>query len=98
MRTFEDFSTSPSSLALLVWLFAKHFTVQERVCQQIADALRAMLQPHGIAVSLEAHHLCTQMSGERETAPLTCTPFWTGEYENHPQLRAEFFGAAGVRP
>ncbi|HSD84299.1 MAG TPA: GTP cyclohydrolase I [Anaerolineae bacterium] len=85
-----------SKLTRLVRLFAKRFTVQERVGQQIADTLQAMLQPHGVAVYLEAHHLCTQMRGVREAAPLTRTTFWRGEYENNPDLRAEFFKACGL--
>ena len=86
-----------SKVTRLVRLFAKRFTVQERVGQQIADTLEAMLQPHGVAVYLEAHHLCTQMRGVRETAPLTRTTFWRGEYENNAELRAEFFAMCGVR-
>src|ERR1700693_567798 len=65
-----------SKLTRLVRLFAKRFTVQERIGQQIADSLNAMLLPHGVAVYLEAHHLCTQMRGVREVAPLTHTTFW----------------------
>lgn len=85
-----------SKLTRLVRLFTKRFTVQERVGQQIADTLDAMLSPHGVAVYLEAHHLCTQMRGVRETAPLTHTTFWRGEYENNPELRSEFFAMCGV--
>ena len=86
-----------SKLTRLVRLFAKRFTVQERIGQQIADTLEAMLRPHGVAVYLEAHHLCTQMRGVRETAPLTRTTFWRGEYEQNAALRAEFFSVCGVR-
>jgi GTP cyclohydrolase I len=85
-----------SKLTRLVRLFAKRFTVQERIGQQIADALDSMLHPHGVAVYLEAHHLCTQMRGVREVAPLTRTTFWRGEYEGNPDLRAEFFKACGL--
>ena len=85
-----------SKLTRLVRLFAKRFTVQERIGQQMADTLQAMLQPHGVAVYLEAHHLCTQMRGVREAAPLTRTTFWRGEYENNPDLRAEFFKTCGL--
>jgi GTP cyclohydrolase I len=81
-----------SKLTRLVRLFARRFTVQERIGQQIA-----MLQPHGIAVYLEAHHLCTQMRGVREIAPLTRTTFWRGEYDSNAALRAEFFDVCGVR-
>jgi GTP cyclohydrolase IA len=86
-----------SKLTRLVRLFARRFAVQERIGQQIADTLDAMLQPHGIAVYLEAYHLCTQMRGVRESSPLTRTTFWRGEYENNPELRAEFFNMSGVR-
>ena len=85
-----------SKLTRLVRLFAKRFTVQERIGQQIADSLDAMLHPHGVAVYLDAHHLCTQMRGVRETAPLTRTTFWRGNYEIDPSLRTEFFVACGL--
>jgi GTP cyclohydrolase IA len=86
-----------SKLTRLVRLFAKRFTVQERIGQQIIDTLEAMLQPHGVAVYLEAHHLCTQMRGVRETQPLTRTTFWRGAYANDPELRSEFLAVCGVR-
>ena len=78
-------------------LFAKRFAVQERIGQQIADSLEAMLHPHGVAVYLEAHHLCVEMRGVRETAPMTRTTCWRGEYENNPALRVEFFTACGLQ-
>ena len=87
-----------SKLTRLVRLFARRFTVQERIGQQIADTLDAMLQPHGIAVYLEAHHLCMQMRGVREITPLTRTTFWRGEYDSNAALRAEFFGMCGAHP
>jgi GTP cyclohydrolase I len=86
-----------SKLTRLVRLFARRFTVQERVGQQIADTLDAMLEPHGVAVYLEAHHLCMQMRGVQEPAALTRTTFWRGEYDANPALRAEFFTACGLQ-
>jgi GTP cyclohydrolase IA len=85
-----------SKLTRLVRLFAKRFTVQERIGQQIADTLEAMLEPHGVAVYLEAHHLCTEMRGVRAIAPLTRTTFWRGAYDENAALRAEFFTVCGV--
>jgi GTP cyclohydrolase I len=85
-----------SKLTRLVRLFARRFSVQERIGQQIADTLEAMLQPHGVAVYLEAHHLCMQMRGVQEVASLTRTTFWRGEYDDNPALRSEFFVAAGL--
>ena len=86
-----------SKLTRLVRLFARRFAVQERIGQQVADALDAMLEPHGVAVYLQAHHLCVEMRGVREMTPLTRTTTWRGEYENSPSLREEFFVACGLR-
>lgn len=85
-----------SKLTRLVRLFAKRFTVQERLGQQMADTLEAMLEPHGIAIYLEAHHLCTQMRGVRESAPLTRTSVWRGTFAANPALRAEFLTISGI--
>jgi GTP cyclohydrolase I len=79
-----------SKLTRLVRLFARRFTVQERVGVEIADELVRVLQPHGVAVHLNAMHLCTQMRGVREGHSRTWTSFWRGNYENDTQLRAEF--------
>jgi GTP cyclohydrolase IA len=86
-----------SKLTRLVRVFARRFSVQERIGQQIADTLDTMLEPHGVAVYLEAYHLCTQMRGVRESSPLTRTTFWRGEYDTNPDLRAEFFNMSRVR-
>jgi GTP cyclohydrolase I len=85
-----------SKLTRLVRLFAKRFTVQERLGQQIADTLVAMLEPHAVAVYVEAHHTCTQMRGVREVAPMTRTTCWRGAFEDDAALRAEFLTLCGV--
>jgi len=82
-----------SKLTRLVRLFSRRFAVQERIGQQIADALETMLHPHGVAVLLEAHHLCVEMRGVRETAPTTRTTVWRGHFAEDATLRAEFFSA-----
>lgn len=86
-----------SKLTRLVRLFSKRFAVQERIGQQIADTLETMLHPHGVAIFLEAHHLCMEMRGVRETAPKTGTTVWRGQYAEDPALRAEFFTACGLQ-
>ena len=85
-----------SKLTRLVRLFAKRFTVQERIGEEIANSLQEMLQPHGVAVYLDAHHLCTQMRGVREESPTTRTTFWRGAYDADPALRAEFLTTSGL--
>lgn len=84
-----------SKLTRLVRLFAKRFSVQERLGEQIVNAFETMLQPHGVAVYLEAQHLCVAMRGVRETGPLTHTTFWRGEYADNGALRAEFLLMCG---
>ncbi|HXD10137.1 MAG TPA: GTP cyclohydrolase I [Anaerolineales bacterium] len=86
-----------SKLTRLVRLFSRRFAVQERIGQQIADTLETMLHPHGVAVFLEAHHLCMQMRGVRETAPTTRTTVWRGNYASDASLRSEFFTACGLQ-
>ncbi|GAB1470853.1 GTP cyclohydrolase I FolE [Chloroflexota bacterium] len=86
-----------SKLTRLVRIFSKRFSVQERIGQQIADTLDTMIHPHGVAVFLEAHHLCMAMRGVREIAPLTRTTVWRGHYADDPSLRSEFFTACGLQ-
>jgi GTP cyclohydrolase I len=79
-----------SKLTRLVRLFARRFTVQERMGREITETLNRILAAHGVAVYLEAAHLCTQMRGVREGESTTRTTFWRGNYESDPQLRSEF--------
>ncbi len=83
-----------SKLTRLVRVFSRRFTVQERVGVEIADELVRLLEPHGVAVHLNAIHLCTQMRGVREAHSRTLTSYWRGNYETDPQLRTEFLQAA----
>ena len=69
-------------------LFARRFTVQERLGEQIADTLVHLIEPRGVAVHLEASHLCTHMRGVEEQSRTTTT-FWRGVFED-PALRLEF--------
>lgn len=86
-----------SKLTRLVRVFAGRFTVQERIGQEVADHLVELLGAHGVAVHLEATHLCTQMRGVREENSRTWTSFWRGTYEEEPELRDEFLRATGYR-
>jgi GTP cyclohydrolase I len=79
-----------SKLTRLVRMFARRFTVQERLGEQIGEALAQLIEPHGIAVHLEADHLCTQMRGVREERSKTVTTVWRGGYGENPDLRREF--------
>lgn len=86
-----------SKLTRLVRLFARRFSMQERIGQQLADAMEDILSPHGVAVHLDAVHLCTQMRGVREIESSTRTTYWRGNYDSDPHLRGEFFALCGLR-
>ncbi len=79
-----------SKLTRLVRMYAARFSVQERIGREVVTALEGILNAHGVAVYIEAAHLCTQMRGVRDSESSTRTSFWRGNYENEPELRAEF--------
>ena len=79
-----------SKLTRLVRLYARRFTVQERLGEQIADTLAELVGPRGVAVHLDASHLCTQMRGVEEEGSHTVTTFWRGLYDEDADLRREF--------
>jgi GTP cyclohydrolase I len=84
-----------SKLTRLVRLYARRFTVQERLGEQIADTLVELIEPQGVAVHLEASHLCTRMRGVEEHSK-TITTFWRGCFED-AELRREFLQEARAR-
>jgi len=84
-----------SKLTRLVRVYARRFTVQERLGQQIANALDQLVQPHGIAVYLEAQHMCTHMRGVNNQTSVTRTTNWRGSFDDDPTLRDEFFRLCG---
>ena len=77
---------------------ARRFSVQERLGQQVIEALDSILQPHGAAVYLDATHLCTEMRGVQEDEATTRTTFWRGAYDSDPTLRSEFLALCGIQP
>jgi GTP cyclohydrolase IA len=79
-----------SKLTRLVRLYARRFSVQERLGEQIADTLCELVDPEGVAVHLEAAHLCTQMRGVHEEGSRTTTTFWRGSFLEDADLRREF--------
>ncbi len=87
-----------SKLTRVVRMYARRFTVQERIGQEIADLLESALQAHGVAVYLEATHTCTQMRGVRELQSSTRTTFWRGNYDGDASLRAEFMSLCQGAP
>ena len=79
-----------SKLTRLVRMYARRFTVQERLAEEIADGLRELAGARGVAVRLEAAHMCTAMRGVEEDGSLTVTTVWRGVYDEDQSLRSEF--------
>jgi len=85
-----------SQLTRLVRVQTRRFGVQERMTHDIGKTLEDLLDAHGVAVYMEADHLCTQMRGVREDAATTRTTSYRGVYERDANLRSEFFTLAGI--
>ena len=84
-----------SKLTRLVRLYARRFTMQERLGEQVADTLVDLVEPQGVAVYLSAEHLCTHMRGVEERSS-TVTTVWRGVFED-ADLRREFLDEARSR-
>jgi GTP cyclohydrolase IA len=85
-----------SKLARVVEMFARDLQVQERLTQQVADALQEHLAPKGVAVVIEAEHLCMSLRGVRATGSRTVTSALHGVLRADARSRQEFFALAGV--
>ncbi len=78
-----------SKLARTVEVFARRPQVQERLTQQIADALVENLAPRGVAVVIESEHLCMKMRGVGKQSPEMVTTAMRGEYRDNQAMRSE---------
>ncbi len=83
-----------SKLPRLIEVFARRLQVQERLTEEIADAIERTLQPKGVGVVIEAAHLCMMMRGVEKQSSKTITSALRGEFRTCPMTRAEFLGLA----
>jgi GTP cyclohydrolase I len=79
-----------SKVARLVEVFARRFQVQERLTEQIAGALWDTVQPEGVAVVVEAFHLCMMMRGVEKQNSKTITSAMRGTFLSDQRTRDEF--------
>ena len=79
-----------SKVARLVDAFARRLQVQERLTNQVADALMRSLSPHGVAVVMEASHTCMMMRGVQKQSSTTVTSAMRGTFDEDARTRAEF--------
>jgi GTP cyclohydrolase I len=83
-----------SKVARLVDVFARRLQVQERLTDQIADALMEILQPRGVGVVIEAAHFCMMMRGVEKQNSKTVTSALRGCFKDDPRTRDEFLRLA----
>jgi GTP cyclohydrolase I len=79
-----------SKIPRLVDAFARRLQVQERLTQQIADALQQNLEPKGVAVVMEAQHLCVMMRGVEKQNTKMVTSAMLGTFRTDSRTRMEF--------
>jgi GTP cyclohydrolase I len=79
-----------SKIPRLVEMFSRRLQVQERLTTQIASTLNEVLQPRGVAVVMEAVHLCMIMRGVEKQNSKAVTSAMLGAFRDRPETRAEF--------
>ena len=79
-----------SKLPRVVDVFARRLQVQERLTHDILECLNKTLQPQGVAVVIEAQHMCMMMRGVQKQNALTITSAMRGAFADNPSTRAEF--------
>jgi GTP cyclohydrolase I len=84
-----------SKIPKLVEIYAKRLQVQERMTNQIAQTLKEKLAPLGVAVVLEARHLCMEMRGAESLMSPTVTSSMLGAFHKDPRTRKEFLELIG---
>ncbi len=86
-----------SKLPRVVDVFARRLQVQERMTQEIANALQRALNPLGVAVVCEASHMCMMMRGVQKQNSVTTTSAMLGEFSAKPATREEFLKLISAR-
>jgi GTP cyclohydrolase I len=89
--------TGLSKIARVVDAFARRLQVQERLTMQIRDCIQEALNPMGVAVVIEANHLCMMMRGIQKQNSVTTTSAFTGAFMRETKTREEFIHLIGVK-
>lgn len=89
--------TGLSKIARVVDAFSRRLQVQERLTDQILKAVQEALQPMGVAVVIEAKHLCMMMRGVQKQNSVTTTSAFSGLFQNNQKTRSEFMQLIGSK-
>lgn len=84
-----------SKIPRIVDMYARRLQLQERMTTQIANCLNEILEPRGVAVVIEAYHLCMMMRGVEKQDSLTVTSCMLGDFRTSMQTRNEFLTLCG---
>ena len=85
-----------SKIPRIVDMFSRRLQVQERLTTQIANALQDILEPLGVAVVMEAQHLCMMIRGVQKQNAKAVTSSLLGVFRDKPETRAEFMSLLGI--
>lgn len=93
----NGYITGLSKIARVVEAFSRRLQVQERLTTQIRDCIQDTLRPEGVAVVIEAQHMCMQIRGVQKQNSVTTTSAFTGVFLEQLNTREEYIHLIGVR-